>query len=268
MQIFDSKIQAKILEGKISKVVSRGCGAGKVLSIIQVGDDESSSKFIDLKVKLCEKYGILCEVTKIDELKDDGEIFKIVEAVFLDERVGGGIIQLPLPRKSLYKLLDLIPLEKDIDVISTEGKKRYYSGDFFRLPPVVRAFQNYIDNCGIHLSGTRSVVIGDGELVGKTIFYYLEKKGSDVKIISNYNDGEKIDCDVLILSAGVPNLVRGENISDGCNVVDFGSSVIEGKCVGDLDMNSTLNHLGCISKSPGGMGPLVVRYLIKNFLEE
>jgi len=84
VQIFDSKIQAKILEEKISEAVSEGCGAGKVLSIIQVGDDESSSKFIDLKVKLCEKYGILCEVTKIDELKDDEEIFKIVEAVFLD----------------------------------------------------------------------------------------------------------------------------------------------------------------------------------------
>jgi hypothetical protein len=36
--------------------------------------------------------------------------------------------------------------------------------------------------------------------------------------------------------------------------------------VGDLDMNSKLDHLGIISKSPGGMGPLVVRYLILNFL--
>lgn len=26
--------------------------------------------------------------------------------------------------------------------------------------------------------------------------------------------------------------------------------------MGDLDINSNLEHLGCISKSPGGIGPL------------
>lgn len=267
MQIFNSKIQSEILEKNIQEVVGKGIGMEKILSIIQVGNNESSNKFIDLKVKLCEKYGILCEVTKINEQKKDEEIFEIVENIFSDEHVGGGIVQLPLPRKSLYKLLDLIPVEKDIDVISTDGKKRFYSGDFSPLPPVVRAFKNFIDSCGIELLGSKSVVIGEGDLVGKPISFYLTKKISGVRIISNYSGEEKIICDVLILSAGVPNLVRGENISSGCNVVDFGSSVIDGKCVGDLDMNSSLDHLGCISKSPGGMGPLVVRYLLLNFLK-
>ena len=124
MKIFDSKIQSEILEKNISEALDKGNGAGKVLSIVQVGNNESSNKFIDLKVKLCEKYGILCEVTKINEQKKDDEIFEIVENIFSDEHVGGGIVQLPLPRKSLYKLLDLIPVEKDIDVISTDGKKR------------------------------------------------------------------------------------------------------------------------------------------------
>ena len=268
MKIFDSKIQSEILEKNISEALDKGNGAGKVLSIVQVGNNESSNKFIDLKVKLCEKYGILCEVTKINEQKKDDEIFEIVENIFSDEHVGGGIVQLPLPRKSLYKLLDLIPVEKDIDVISTEGKKRFYSGDYFRFPPIVRAFQNFIESCEIKLSCSQSVIVGEGDLVGKPISYYLTKKGSDLKIISNYDGNKKINCDILILSAGVPNLVRGENISSGCNVVDFGSSVINGKCVGDLDMNSSLDHLDCISKSPGGMGPLVVRYLLLNFINQ
>lgn len=268
MKLFDSKTQSEILEKNISEALDKGNGAGKVLSIVQVGNNESSNKFIDLKVKLCEKYGILCEVTKIDEKKNDNDIFKIVEDIFSNDRVAGGIVQLPLPRKSLYKLLDLIPVEKDIDVISTEGKKRFYSGDFSRLPPIVRAFQNFIDSCEIKLSCSQSVIVGEGDLVGKPIYYYLTKKGSDVKIISNYDGDEKIDCDVLVLSAGVPNLVRGENISDDCNVVDFGSSVLDGKCIGDLDMSSSLDYLGYISKSPGGMGPLVVRYLLLNFLNQ
>jgi methylenetetrahydrofolate dehydrogenase (NADP+)/methenyltetrahydrofolate cyclohydrolase len=159
-------------------------------------------------------------------------------------------------------------VEKDIDVISSESKRKFYSGDFSRLPPVVRAFQNFVDSCGIELSGSRAVVIGEGDLVGKPISFYLSKKGADVETNSSYNGNEKINCDVLVLAAGVPGLVKGENISDGCNVVDFGSSVIDGKCVGDLDMSSSLDHLGCVSKSPGGMGPLVVRYLLLNFLSQ
>lgn len=267
MKIFDSKKQSEIIEKKISEVSEKCEGIERALSIIQIGNNESSNKFIDLKVKLCEKHGILCEVTNIDESKNDDEIFQIVENIFSDGKVGGGIVQMPLPRKSLEKLLDFIPIEKDVDVISTEGKKRFYSGDFSRLSPVVRAFENFLSNSDINYNGLKAVVIGEGDLVGKPITFYLLKKGADVKTITNYNGNEKIDCDVLVLSAGVPNLVRGENISSGCNVVDFGSSVINGKCVGDLDMNSSLDHLGCVSKSPGGMGPLVVRYLLLNYLK-
>ena len=267
MQIFDSKTQSEILEKNISEAVPEGCRAGKLLSIIQVGDEESSNKFIDLKVKLCEKYGILCKVEKIDESKKDDEIFKIIEHILSDENVSGGIIQLPLPRKSLYKSLDLIPVEKDIDVISTEGKKRFYSGDFSKLSPVVRAFENFSSYCGLNFRDLKTVVVGEGDLVGKPISFYLSRKGADVKTVLDYKSGDKIDCDVLVLSTGTPNLVKGEDVSEGCNVVDFGSSVVEGKCVGDLDMNSSLNHLGCVSKSPGGMGPLVVRYLLLNFLD-
>jgi methylenetetrahydrofolate dehydrogenase (NADP+)/methenyltetrahydrofolate cyclohydrolase len=270
VEIFDSKIQAKKIEDEIKQIITlHNRFVEKVLAIVLIGDDPASEKFIQIKVSLCEKLGLNCKVFNInDKEMSDEEVFSEIEKVFSSDEVGGGIVQLPLPRKSLYKVLDLIPVDKDVDVISTEGKRRYYSGDFSCLPPVVRAIKNYFDNCGINLEGLRSVVVGDGELVGKTLAFYLSKKGSDVEVISNYEDQKKIDCDLLILSAGVPNLVRGENISRGCNVVDFGSSVVDGKCVGDLDMTSSLEHLGCVSKSPGGMGPLVVRYLLLNFLDK
>lgn len=270
MKIFDSKYQSQKIEEEIkSQIESQGGEVKNVLAIILIGDDPASEKFIQIKVSLCEKLGLICKVFKInDKEKTDEQIFSEVGEIFNSEEVDGGIIQLPLPRASLYKVLDLIPVDKDVDVISNEGKRRFYSGDFSRLPPVVRAFQNYVDSCGIDLKGLRSVVVGDGELVGKTLAYYLLKKGSEVEVISNYDGEEKLDCDLLILSAGIPNLVKGENILEGCNVVDFGSAVVDGKCVGDLDMSSSLENLGCISKSPGGMGPLVVRYLLLNFLKK
>jgi len=115
-------------------------------------------------------------------------------------------------------------------------------------------------------SPLKAVVIGEGYLVGKPAAQYLKSKNYQVTVINDYQTGQKIDADLLVLSAGIPNLVRGEDISEGCDVVDFGSSVVYGKTVGDLAQESSLEHLGLVSMSPGGVGPLVVRYLIMNFL--
>ncbi|MBW6441831.1 bifunctional 5,10-methylenetetrahydrofolate dehydrogenase/5,10-methenyltetrahydrofolate cyclohydrolase [Patescibacteria group bacterium] len=267
MKIFDAKNQFQKLEEKIKNIMDENPKVrDKVLTIVLIGTDPSSEKFIKIKSDLCEKLGIKYKVFKIDENLSDGEIFRNVKDIFESGEVGGGIIQLPLPRESLYRVLDFIPVEKDVDVISTEGKSRFYSGDFSVLSPVVRAFENFINENEINLEGLKSVVVGDGELVGKPISFYLEKKGSVVEVLNDYDGSSKLDCELLLLASGVSNLIKGENISEGCDVVDFGSSVIEGKCVGDLDMTSSLEHLGCVSKSPGGMGPLVVRYLMLNYL--
>lgn len=266
MQLFDGKKEADLLDKKIEDYVSSH-PVDKKLDIIQVGDNLSSDKFIEIKKKLCDRFNIPVSISYIKDSLPDEIIVNLVKKILDDDKVSGGIIQLPLPRKSLSNLLNLIPLDKDIDVISTEGKKRFYEGDFNILPPVVRSLKHLIDLNDIDLSNLDVTVIGDGELVGKPIAYFLSRQKANVSVLSNYDGECRIDSKLLILCSGTPNLVKGENVEEGCSIVDFGSSVIDNKCVGDLDMDSKLDHLGYISKSRGGMGPLVVRYLIFNFLD-
>ena len=265
MMLFDGRKEASFLDKKIEEYV-KNHSVDKELAIIQIGENLSSDKFIEIKKKLCDKFNIPVSTSYIKDSLSDEVIISLVKKILDNDKVSGCIIQLPLPRKSLNKLLDLIPLEKDIDIISTEGKKSFYEGNFVTLPPVVRSLKHFIDGNKINLNNLDVTVIGDGDLVGKPIAYYLSKQKANVNVLSDYDGKCKISCQLLILSAGVCNLVKGENIEHDCNVVDFGSSVINNKCVGDLDMNSKLDHLNFISKSPGGMGPLVVRYLIMNFL--
>jgi methylenetetrahydrofolate dehydrogenase (NADP+)/methenyltetrahydrofolate cyclohydrolase len=265
MQLFNGKKEAELLDKKIEEYISNHSVAKK-LAIIQVGDNLSSDKFIEIKKKLCDRFGIPVSISYIKDSLSGEIIIKLVKKILDDDKVSGGIIQLPLPRKSLNNLLDLIPLDKDVDVISTEGKRRFYEGDFSTFPPVVRSLKHFMDLNNINLNNLNVTIIGDGELVGRPIAYFLSKQKANVSVLSNYDGKCKIDSNLLILSAGIPNLVKGENIEEGCSVVDFGSSVIDNKCIGDLDMNSELDHLSIISKSPGGMGPLVVRYLILNLL--
>jgi methylenetetrahydrofolate dehydrogenase (NADP+)/methenyltetrahydrofolate cyclohydrolase len=265
VQIFDGKEYAKFLEKMVVDRLLEVSIEGS-LTIVQIGENPSSEKYIQIKKRLCEKLGIPIEIHNIDSKLSDMEINKRVGDILSSDKVLGGIIQLPLPRKELSSVLRLIPLEKDIDVISEEGTKRFYSGDFYKLSPIVRAVKFFIEENNISANGLKVCVIGEGDLVGRPIAHFMRKLGAQVSVLSNCDGECKISCQLLVLTAGIPKLIKGENIDQGCSVIDFGSEVVDGKCVGDLDLDSKIDHLNLVSPSPGGVGPLVIRFLLMNLL--
>lgn len=267
MQLFNGKEHALKLDNFIRNYLSANPDATNgTLGIVLVGDNPSSQRYISLKQKYCSSLGLSTELLSISADEPDSSIHAKVKEFFLRPNITGGIIQMPLPRESLKDLLSLIPTEKDIDVLSPAALEIYYNGDLKRLSPVVHALKYFLGTGSIETVNLASIVIGNGDLVGKPITTFLQRMNSQVTVNEHYKTGDKLDCDLLVLSAGVPGLVHGEDIKPGCHVIDFGSSIIEGKTKGDLDLTSQLDHLGFVSPSPGGMGPLVIRFLIMNFL--
>jgi methylenetetrahydrofolate dehydrogenase (NADP+)/methenyltetrahydrofolate cyclohydrolase len=255
--LFNGREEAQKLDNILrQKIAEDGC-VEKTLSILMVGDNASSQKYIDLKKKLCEGFCIPVVVKVLNSALSDEEIEAETAKICEDDRVGGVVIQLPLPRESLNKIIELIPEEKDVDRISQPSTK---------LSPVIRAFKNYLEFSRVELKNIDTIIIGKGFLVGEPLGHFLLKQGAKVQFILDYKANQPLNCQLLILSAGYPALVKGEYISKGCNVVDFGSAVLDNKTIGDLDSKSAMGHLGFVSPSPGGMGPLVTRYLLMNFL--
>jgi methylenetetrahydrofolate dehydrogenase (NADP+)/methenyltetrahydrofolate cyclohydrolase len=269
MKFFDGFAEAQKLDEVIAKRVGElGSEVGE-LAIVIVGDNSSSQKYVSLKKKLCESMDIPVEVytfTKGEAEENQGMLENKIKEICQDEGVKGVIIQLPLPNDNLMTLLDLIPKEKDVDCLSTFVSDSYYSGNFSKLSPVVRAFKHFLLTERIDIGREYTTVIGKGNLVGKPIGSYLEHEKAYVNYLNDYTTGSAVNTDLLVLSAGIPSLVKGEDVSIGCHVVDFGSTVVDGKTVGDLDLFSNISNLGTVSPSPGGMGPLVVRFLLMNFL--
>ncbi len=262
MQVFDGRKYALELEETMKKY-----SLDKTLAIVQVGENAGSEKYIKLKKALCDKLSISSQAIKIEETLSDSSIFDKVRAIFSQESIGGGIIQLPLPRKSLHGILDLIPKEKDLDLLSNMAKKDFFGNKSALTPPVVRAFQFFLDKTSLDVRNMKVAVVGYGELVGKPIVHFLKTQGAKVETIQKYTHGTSVFCQLAVLSAGVAGMFDSRDLPDNCNVVDFGSSVINGKTVGDLDLRADdTERLGAVSMSPGGMGPLVVRFLIMNFL--
>jgi methylenetetrahydrofolate dehydrogenase (NADP+) / methenyltetrahydrofolate cyclohydrolase len=290
MMIFNGKEHAARLEALIqSKIGERLALSGElgVLLIVLVGDNPSSEKYVSLKIKLCEKMGVPVRLLKLPAEESDAKIFETVKTAFNDPQVTGGIIQLPLPRTSLNGLLDFIPVSKDVDLISSTSIAQINEGSFSCLQPVLRSLLYFMqisqdpevaDTADLveiekavdkvkRYNGVRKItVLGNGFLIGDPVSKFLTQLGFDVDININYGTGDKVDSDLLILGTGIPNLVNGDDICEKCNVLDFGSSIVDGKVVGDLNKNSKLDHLGLISLSPGGIGPVVIRFLLINFL--
>lgn len=265
MRIFDGRIHAEKLDENILRI-ARKSGESKKLGIILVGENPSSCKYVELKKKYCEKIRVPIEVFLIREKLTDDEIIKMASSIISKDYLTSVIVQLPLPRPNLNKILDLIPLEKDVDVLASESGRQTTDPGKSRRSPVIRACEYFLDSNMIKTEGLSVYIIGSGYLVGKPLEIYFKNRGAKVDTSNDYRTSDFINTGLLVLCAGAPNLVRGEMVSSGCHIIDFGFSILNGRTTGDLDMNSKLDHLGVISPSPGGMGPLVIRFLIMNHL--
>ena len=270
MIYFDGKFHATLLDEKI--LASRSIYKQKKLAIIQVGENPSSEKYIKVKQIVCEKLGVVSLLYRILPKRGSGykELVDLLKTLGAEDSVSSIIVQLPLPDSSMYSSLDLLPLEKDVDFLSREKKTIAFSDlidSFETKSPVVRAIEYYLGSNSITPENAPQVgIIGQGDLVGKPSFYFLTFRKFNVKVIDHYTQGDSLNFDLLISSTGVPKLIDPKDIKAGCHVIDFGSAVLNGKTVGDLNTDLDLTHLGVVSNSPGGMGPLVVRFLIMNHL--
>lgn len=265
MELFNSTIHQKILDEKII-ATTNNVAISKKLLIFQIGDNPTSEKYVAIKSKTAQRLGLQVEFIKLSETIVDEELHNNFKDLCADDVYSGIIVQLPLPRKSLNGILDLIPQAKDIDILSTKDRGALKNGTSLYLPPTLRATLYFCETVGLNIESLKVFLVGRGFLIGQPIEDYLSMKVASVVVTENYKN-EFINADLVVLGAGVPKLVKGENLKDGCCVIDFGSNVVDGKIVGDLDMTSKLDHLGAISTSPGGLGPIVVRFLFINFLE-
>jgi len=266
MLLVDGYEESKKLDYYIKNVFSSITNPVGILGIIQIGDNASSTKYISVKQRVGDKLSIKTQLFKFEENLPDAQLAENIRNIVTNKEITGLIIQLPLPRKSLYSLLDLIPLEKDVDLLSSVAQKRFYDGTLGYGTPVTRATEYVLDTMKFVPKKSKVLIIGNGFLVGKPIAQMLKFKKCDVIVTENFIKSDGLNKDLVILSAGIPNLVSGEDFSDNTNVIDFGSTVIDGKTYGDLDMGSKLDHLGWVVPSPKGMGPLVVRFLFLNHL--
>lgn len=261
-----NEIAAKRLE-KIAKELSefRRSGVALTLCTVQIGharDTELYAKSIaDLLQKLDIWYLPLIFVENIEEKKLRQEILKASQ----DPKVTGILIFAPLPpHLALGSLLRTAGAFKDV-----EGRLTPLSAKSKIMPPTAMAAIALFEETGYDAAGKEALVVGRSDVVGKPAALMLLEKNATVTIAHSKTVNLKDHvqrADIVIVSVGKPELIKGDWIKPGAVVIDVGENVINGKLVGDVEFEKAKDRASHLSPVPGGVGPVTNVMLVQNLI--
>ena len=267
-------MSAKILQGEeIAKRILEDlkksvAGRPLKLAVVQVGENAASGIYIRKKEEAAEQLGIDFELHKLPHDILQAEIKSRVEAIGKDKTVSGMIVQLPLPKHlNQQEVLDVIPIEKDVDVLSSASFGLFVLGKSQMLPPTVGAVSLLLKEIGKELKGKKVAIVGAGRLVGLPLSIWCMREKATVTVANEYTrDISSITkkADVLISGVGKKGLIKGSMVKKGAVVVDAGTSVEAGVAKGDIDFESVVKKASFVTPVPGGVGPLTVACLFRN----
>ncbi len=273
-EIINVKEMALVLKAQISdfveKRVKEGLNAPKIASIL-VGDDGGSIFYMNNQEKVANSLGIEFERVQLDlSTTEEALIEKIVE---LNNRidVSGIILQLPLPKTmDEKKVISAISPIKDIDCLTYENQGKLYMGEKRYLPCTPSSVVTILENLSLDLEGKEVVVLGRSNIVGKPVAALMLEKNCTVTICHSKTKNLKEVCkraDILIVAIGRPRYIDSTYIKDGAVVIDVGTSSLNGKITGDVNLEDAINTTSYITSVPGGVGAITTTLLMKNACE-
>lgn len=264
MLVDGKKIANEIKESLRQEVVK--LGRVPVLSIIYVGSDPAIESFIKIKKRFGEEMGVQIEIHRFGQKISGEELKKEIEKI--SGQSDGVIVQLPLSQHlDTDSILNAIPLEKDVDVLSKKAMEMFEKGDSAVFPPVAGAIKEIFDRYNVDMRSKKIVIIGKGRLVGQPTISWLKREGIEPVALEEGDDVEREirDADIIISGAGSPGLIKLEMIKEGVIIIDAGTSESKGKICGDADP-ACADKASVFTPVPGGIGPMTVAILFRNLI--
>ncbi|MBN1271092.1 MAG: bifunctional methylenetetrahydrofolate dehydrogenase/methenyltetrahydrofolate cyclohydrolase FolD [Candidatus Aminicenantes bacterium] len=255
------------------------------LVTVLVGEDPASVSYVTSKIQTAQNLGFKeVQVNKPETITGE-ELLELVHGYNRDETIHGILVQLPLPKHiDDKKIINAIDPDKDVDGFHPVNVGRLVIGPSeVKFPPATPAgIFEMIRRSGIKTEGAEAVVVGRSNLVGKPIANMLLQKAEGanctVTVVHTRTKDLAFHCkraDILIVAAGVPQLVKPEWIKPGACVIDVGVNRVGEKISeksgrkiailkGDVDFDMAKEIAGWITPVPGGVGPMTITMLMKN----
>ncbi len=274
-QILDGKATAAAIKSELSVRVAalkaRGITPG--LGTLLVGDDPGSRWYVNGKHKDCAEVGIASLQRELPATASQEDIEEVVRELNANPECTGYIVQLPLPKGiDTNRVLELMDPAKDADGLHPMSLGKLVLNEPGPLPCTPYGIVELLRHHGVAIDGAHVVVLGRGITVGRSIGLLLTRKSENATVTLCHTGTRDLagllrQADIVVAAAGVPHLVKPEDVKPGAAVLDVGVSRDEaGKIVGDVHPG-VAEVAGWISPNPGGVGPMTRAQLLVNVVE-
>ncbi len=288
-------IGAAIRESVLPDVHAFTARAGRPpgLAIVLVGEDPSSEIYVRNKVRTGTDSGLRVVLNRLPANATLSELLSLVDQLNASEEHDGILVQSPLPaamgKGAAQKVFDAIDPSKDVDGFHPVNVGKLVQGRAHLLPCTPSGVIEMLERSDVRIAGTRAVVIGRSEIVGKPMAMLLLQRDATVTICHSKTPdlpGVARTADILVAAIGRPGFVTPAFVKPGATVVDVGISPVTDPAtaaslfdpasprladfkrrgsvvVGDVHP-SVAEVAGALTPVPGGVGPLTIAMLLKN----
>lgn len=239
------------------------------LAVILVGDNPASQSYVRNKIAGCKEVGIRSELVELPASTPEEQLLDHIERLNNDATVHGILVQLPLPAHiRVSSVLEKISVEKDVDGFHLYNMGGLVTGNTVFSPCTPYGVQKILEHENIRVEGQNVVVVGASNIVGKPTALMLMQQDATVVICHKKTRDLghfTLLADILVVAAGVPNLIVPQIVKTGAVVIDVGFNRLpDGRIVGDVDFEGVKEKASYITPVPGGVGQMTVTMLLHN----
>ena len=240
--------------------------------MIQVGNNQASTVYVNNKKKACEYTGIRSLAYELPEETTQEELLDLVEELNAREDVNGILVQLPLPsHMDEDAVIRTISPQKDVDGFHPQSVGALCIGQPGFVSCTPAGIIELLKRSDIEIAGKECVVIGRSNIVGKPMGILLLRENGTVTIAHSRTQDLKAvakRADILVVAVGKAKMITSEYVKPGAAVIDVGMDRDENnKLCGDVDFEDVSQVAGAITPVPGGVGPMTIAMLMHNCLE-
>ncbi|WP_256104994.1 bifunctional methylenetetrahydrofolate dehydrogenase/methenyltetrahydrofolate cyclohydrolase [Streptomyces sp. ODS05-4] len=274
-QILDGKATAAAIKSELAARVAtlKARGATPGLGTILVGDDPGSHKYVAGKHRDCAEVGIASIQRELPATATQDEIEAVVRELNEDPACTGYIVQLPLPKGIVEnRILELMDPAKDADGLHPTNLGRLVLNEPAPLPCTPNGIITLLRAHGVEINGAEVVVVGRGTTIGRPMPLLLTRRSENATVTQCHTGTRDLAAhlrraDIIVAAAGVPHLIKPEDVKPGAAVLDVGVSRDEnGKIVGDVHPGVD-EIAGWRAPNPGGVGPMTRAQLLVNVVD-
>jgi methylenetetrahydrofolate dehydrogenase (NADP+) / methenyltetrahydrofolate cyclohydrolase len=278
MQIISGAALAKEIKTALAlevDILKNKYGRAPKLSVVLVGENPDSMKYVKSKGKACADVGLEGDLHFLPESTTQKELLNIISTLNEDDTVDGILIQLPLPAHIDTEIvLEAVDYQKDADGLHPMNVGKLCDGGEGVLPCTPKGIISMLKFGNIDIAGKHAVVVGRSNLVGKPVAQMLLRENATVTVCHTKTRNLATivgQADLLIAAMGCPNVLTPTMLKPGVVVIDVAMNYVNDKLAGDIYCSENLPELekvvAAISPVPGGVGPMTITSLLENTFE-